>query len=64
MAEATGDQLKTGFEESHTLAHVHFEGSDEHHLMKNAIFWDIETHLYLTENTLCLRYRTQPVNAM
>jgi hypothetical protein len=32
--------------------------------MKNAVFWDIKTQLYLTGDTLYLRYRAQLVNAM
>jgi hypothetical protein len=32
--------------------------------MKNVVFWDIKTHSYLTGDTLLLRYRVQPVNAM
>jgi hypothetical protein len=32
--------------------------------MKNAVFWDIKTQSYLTGDTLRLRYRPQPVNAM
>jgi hypothetical protein len=32
--------------------------------MKNVVFWDIKAHLYLTGNTLRLRYRGQLVNAM
>jgi hypothetical protein len=32
--------------------------------MKNAVFWDIKTHFILTADTLRLRYRVQPVNAM
>jgi hypothetical protein len=31
---------------------------------KNAVFWDIKPSPYLTGNTLRLRYRAQPVNAM
>jgi hypothetical protein len=32
--------------------------------MKNVVFWDIKPSSYLTGDTLCLRYRVQPVNAM
>jgi hypothetical protein len=32
--------------------------------MKNGVFWDIKSSLYLTGDTLRLRYRVQPVNAM
>jgi hypothetical protein len=32
--------------------------------MKNAVFWDIKPSSYLTGETLRLRYRAQPVNAM
>jgi hypothetical protein len=32
--------------------------------MKNAVFWDVNTQFYLTGDTLRLRYRTHPVNAM
>jgi hypothetical protein len=32
--------------------------------MKNAVFWDIKPHSYFTGDTLHLRYRAQPVNAM
>jgi hypothetical protein len=32
--------------------------------MNNVAFWDINPNLYLTEDTLLLRYRAQPVNAM
>jgi hypothetical protein len=32
--------------------------------MKNAVFWDINPSSYLTENTLRLRYRAKPANAM
>jgi hypothetical protein len=32
--------------------------------VKNVVFWDIKPKLYLTENTLHLRYGPQPVNAM
>jgi hypothetical protein len=32
--------------------------------MKNVVFWDIKTELYLTEDTLRLGYRAQPVNAI
>jgi hypothetical protein len=31
---------------------------------KNVVFWDINTSSYLTGDTLRLRYRVQPVNAM
>jgi hypothetical protein len=34
-------------------------------IMKNVVFWDIKkTSSYLTGDTLLLRYRAQPVNAM
>jgi hypothetical protein len=32
--------------------------------MKNDVFWDIKPGSYLTGDTLLLRYRAQPVNAM
>jgi hypothetical protein len=32
--------------------------------MKKAVFWDIKLSLYLTGDTLLLRYRAQSVNAM
>jgi hypothetical protein len=32
--------------------------------MRNPIFWDINLSSYFTGNTLLLRYRAQPVNAM
>jgi hypothetical protein len=32
--------------------------------MKNAVFWDIKPSSYFTGNTLRLRYRAQPVNAI
>jgi hypothetical protein len=32
--------------------------------MKNGVFWDIKPSWYLTGDTLRLRYRAQPVNAM
>jgi hypothetical protein len=32
--------------------------------MKNVVFWDKKPSSYLTGDTLRLRYRTQPVNAM
>jgi hypothetical protein len=32
--------------------------------MKNAVLWDIKPSSYFTEDTLRLRYRAQPVNAM
>jgi hypothetical protein len=32
--------------------------------MENAVFWDIKSSSYLTGDTLPLRYRAQPVNAM
>jgi hypothetical protein len=32
--------------------------------MKNVVFWDIEPSSYFTGDTLRLRYRVQPVNAM
>jgi hypothetical protein len=32
--------------------------------MKNVVFWDIKPSSYLTGDTLRLRYRAQPVNAM
>jgi hypothetical protein len=32
--------------------------------VKNVVFWDIKTQSYLTENTLHLRYRAQPVNTV
>jgi hypothetical protein len=32
--------------------------------MKNAVLWDIKPSLYFTGDTLRLRYRVQPVNAM
>jgi hypothetical protein len=32
--------------------------------MKNAVFWDKKTSSYFTWDTLHLRYRAQPVNAM
>jgi hypothetical protein len=32
--------------------------------MKNVVFWDIKTSSYFTGDTLHLRYRVQPVNAM
>jgi hypothetical protein len=32
--------------------------------MKNAVFWDIKTCLYLTGQILRLRYRAQPVIVM
>jgi hypothetical protein len=32
--------------------------------MKNGVFWDIEPSSYLKEDTLRLRFRAQPVNAM
>jgi hypothetical protein len=32
--------------------------------MKNAVFWDINPSSYFTVDTLRLRYRAQPVNAM
>jgi hypothetical protein len=31
---------------------------------KNAVFWDIKPSSYLTANTLHLRYKTQPDNAV
>jgi hypothetical protein len=32
--------------------------------VKNVVFWDIKPSLYLTGDTLSLRYRAQPVNVM
>jgi hypothetical protein len=32
--------------------------------MTNAVFWDIKPSSYLTGDTLRLRHRAQPVNAM
>jgi hypothetical protein len=32
--------------------------------MKNVVFWDIKPSSYFTGDTLRLRYRIQPVNAM
>jgi hypothetical protein len=32
--------------------------------MKNVFFWDIKPTSYFTGDTLRLRYRVQPVNAM
>jgi hypothetical protein len=32
--------------------------------MKNAVSWDIKRSSYFTGDTLRLRYRVQPVNAM
>jgi hypothetical protein len=32
--------------------------------MKNVVFWDIKNQFNLTGDTLRLRYRVQPVNAM
>jgi hypothetical protein len=32
--------------------------------MKNAVFWDIKPSSYFTGDTLRLRYRVKPVNAM
>jgi hypothetical protein len=32
--------------------------------MKNVVAWDIKYSSYLTGDTLLLRYRAQPVNAM
>jgi hypothetical protein len=32
--------------------------------VKNVVFWDIITQFYFTVDTLRLRYRVQPVNAM
>jgi hypothetical protein len=32
--------------------------------VKNVVFWDIKHSSYFTGNTLRLRYRVQPVNAM
>jgi hypothetical protein len=32
--------------------------------MENVVFWDIKPSLYLTGDTLPLRYTDQPVNAM
>jgi hypothetical protein len=32
--------------------------------MKNVVFWVIKPSSYLTGDTLLLRYRVQPVNAM
>jgi hypothetical protein len=32
--------------------------------MKNDAFWDIKTGSYITEDTLRLHYRAQPINAM
>jgi hypothetical protein len=31
---------------------------------KNAAFWDMKPHFLITGNTINLRYRAQPVNAM
>jgi hypothetical protein len=31
---------------------------------KNGVFWDIKPSSYFTADTLLLRYRVQPVNAM
>jgi hypothetical protein len=36
----------------------------ENYLIKNVVFWDITTQLYLTGDTLRLRYTLRPVNAM
>jgi hypothetical protein len=33
-------------------------------IMKNVVFWNIEPSSYFTGDTLRLRYRAQPVNAM
>jgi hypothetical protein len=33
-------------------------------IMKNVVFWDKKPSLYLTENTLLIRYIAQPVNTM
>jgi hypothetical protein len=33
-------------------------------IMRNSVFWDIKASSYLTGDTLPLRYRAQPVNAM
>jgi hypothetical protein len=32
--------------------------------MKNGVFWNIKLSSYLTGDTIPLRYRAQPVNAM
>jgi hypothetical protein len=32
--------------------------------MKNVVFWDLKPSSYFTGDTLRLRYRAQPVNAM
>jgi hypothetical protein len=32
--------------------------------MKNAVFWDMKPSSYFTGDTLHLRYRVQPVNAL
>jgi hypothetical protein len=32
--------------------------------MKNGVFWDIKNNTYLIGETLLLRYRVQPVNAL
>jgi hypothetical protein len=32
--------------------------------IKNSVFWDIKTQLYLRGNILRLRYRAQPINVM
>jgi hypothetical protein len=32
--------------------------------MKNAVFWDMKPSSYLRGDTLLLRYRVHPVNAM
>jgi hypothetical protein len=32
--------------------------------VKNAVFWDIKTKFYLTGDTLLLRYKSKPVNAL
>jgi hypothetical protein len=32
--------------------------------MKNVVFWDINPSSYFTGDTLCVCYRTQPVNAI
>jgi hypothetical protein len=45
------------------VAHVTFEGFAAV-TMKNVVFWDIKPSSYFTGDTLRLRYRVQPVNAM
>jgi hypothetical protein len=47
----------------YTLRFVRFEDFAAVTMM-NAVFWDVNPSLYFTGDTLLLRYRVQPLNAM